>query len=704
MHITTSQRAFLTILSLGLLICCSKSEPPGSVAESAGKAVATIAQPSPPPFIETGDLHALEKRGIIRLLAPRWDLADALPRQGLPVATYRVLAETFVTRLGLTPKWVLVEKFEYLIESLLAGKGDVIVTNLTETPARSQQIAFSLPINHIREVILIAASNSRITGPADLINQKVVIPAESSYQDTLAKIDTDVTEVDSGLGPDEILDLVTSGLYEATLMDSNQAKGLLQYRDDFKIAFDLSEEKNIAWAVRPDSIKLLQSLNLFITEVKLSQKKHDKYKVDLAGIKQRKTLRVLTRNGPATYFLWRGELLGFDYEIVKQFSNELQLRLEIVIPTAGEDILDWLADGRGDMVAAAMTITDQRLQQGFAFSQRYNEVSEVFVTNGKHLQLRSLEDLIGHTVVANPHYSYWESLTELQQAGLDFQLVEAPSDLGTAAIIEGVASGKFEVTLADSHLVDIEKTFLPDLDSELVLGDPVHHGWIVREEDRELLAEINHFLKREYRSLEFNLVYNKYFKNPRRILQHAEQRVGPDDALSPFDAMVKRYAPDHHFDWRLIISQMYQESRFDPKAVSFAGAIGLMQLLPSTAVQVGVEKSRLTDPETSIRAGVSYLAWTRDRFSRTLPVDERLWFSLAGYNAGYGHVHDARRLAKQKGWDQNVWFDNVEKAMLLLSKREYARRARFGYCRGSEPVQYISEIRDRYQAYVALSK
>ena len=149
---------------------------------------------------------------------------------------------------------------------------------------------------------------------------------------------------------------------------------------------------------------------------------------------------------------------------------------------------------------------------------------------------------------------------------------------------------------------------------------------------------------------------------------------------------------------------MYQESRFDPNAKSFAGALGLLQLLPNTAVQVGIDKSRMTDPETSIRAGVSYLAWTRDRFASTLPVDERLWFSLAGYNAGYGHVHDARRLAKQMGWDQNVWFDNVEKAILLLSKREYARRARFGYCRGSEPVRYISEIRDRYQAYLALSK
>tara|TARA_B100002003_G_scaffold251005_1_gene292582 strand:+ start:11911 stop:14022 length:2112 start_codon:yes stop_codon:yes gene_type:complete len=703
MHVSASHRTLLAILLIPLLLCCSRSESPSSSAEPAGETEAASSGPSAL-FVETGDLQALKKRGIIRLLAPRWDISDGLPRQGLPVATYRILAETYVTQLGLTPQWIFIDKFEHLIDHLLAGQGDIIVTNLTETPARSKRISYSLPISHIREVILTASSSGKITGLADLINKTVVIPSGSSYKDTLTGIDTVTAEVDSGLGPDEILDLVISGEYDATLMDSNQAKGLLQYRDDFRIAFDLSDERNIAWAARPDSIELLQSLNLFITEVKLSQKKEDTYKADLSGIKQRKTLRVLTHNGPATYFLWRGELLGFDYEIVKQFSKELELRLEIVVPTAGEDILEWLAAGRGDMVAAAMTITDQRLHQGFAFSQPYNQGHEVFVTNGKHLQLRSLQDLEGHTIVANPDYSYWESLTELKQAGLNFQLTAAPADLGTAAIIEGVATGEFEATLADSNLVDIEKTFLPDLDSELVLGDPVHHGWIVREEDQELLDEINRFLKREYRSRGFNLVYNKYFKNPKRILQHEQQRVGRDDALSPFDAMVKRHAPDHHFDWRLIVSQMYQESRFDPNAKSFAGALGLLQLLPNTAVQVGIDKSRMTDPETSIRAGVSYLAWTRDRFASTLPVDERLWFSLAGYNAGYGHVHDARRLAKQMGWDQNVWFDNVEKAILLLSKREYARRARFGYCRGSEPVRYISEIRDRYQAYLALSK
>jgi membrane-bound lytic murein transglycosylase F len=171
--------------------------------------------------------------------------------------------------------------------------------------------------------------------------------------------------------------------------------------------------------------------------------------------------------------------------------------------------------------------------------------------------------------------------------------------------------------------------------------------------------------------------------------------------LSPFDDLVKAQADEHEFDWRLIVAQMYQESRFDPNAKSWAGARGLMQVMPRTARELGVEN--LKDPEQGIIAGVRYLSWLRDRFESELPVRDRMWFALAAYNAGAGHVRDARRLAKRQGWSSNRWFDNVEKAMLLLSKSKYANNAAHGYVRGSEPVRYVREIRDRYQAYLKLT-
>ncbi|MCG8534120.1 MAG: transglycosylase SLT domain-containing protein, partial [Pseudomonadales bacterium] len=146
-------------------------------------------------------------------------------------------------------------------------------------------------------------------------------------------------------------------------------------------------------------------------------------------------------------------------------------------------------------------------------------------------------------------------------------------------------------------------------------------------------------------------------------------------------------------------SQMYQESRFNPTAKSWAGAKGLFQVMPKTAHELGVDDLKV--PENGIKAGVAYMDWVRQRAQYMKPKDEQalMWFTLASYNAGSVHVRDAIRLAKQKGWKGNVWFGNVEQAMLQLSKKEYASKARYGYVRGSEPVDYVRLIRKRYRAY-----
>ena len=182
--------------------------------------------------------------------------------------------------------------------------------------------------------------------------------------------------------------------------------------------------------------------------------------------------------------------------------------------------------------------------------------------------------------------------------------------------------------------------------------------------------------------------------------RHREDRVDHDsaDGLSPYDAMIQREATTHGFEWPLIVAQMYQESGFNPKARSPAGAIGLMQILPRTAKEFGVKNLR--DPEQAIRAGVAYLAWLHSRFEPELTVKDRIWFALAAYNAGFGHVRDARQLADQLGLDPNRWFDHVEKAMRLLSKRAYYRKTEYGYVRGYEVIKYVREIRERYRSYL----
>jgi membrane-bound lytic murein transglycosylase F len=168
--------------------------------------------------------------------------------------------------------------------------------------------------------------------------------------------------------------------------------------------------------------------------------------------------------------------------------------------------------------------------------------------------------------------------------------------------------------------------------------------------------------------------------------------------LSPYDEFVKKYAKKYNFDWRLMVAQMHQESHFDPNARSFAGAHGLFQIMPRTAKQMNLEN--IDDPETGIHAGIKYMDWVRERMTYIKPEEGQLiWFTLASYNAGAGHVRDAVSLARKKGWNPHRWFGHVEKAMLLLSKAEYAKKARYGYVRGHEPVQYVHAIKNRFDTF-----
>ena len=200
------------------------------------------------------------------------------------------------------------------------------------------------------------------------------------------------------------------------------------------------------------------------------------------------------------------------------------------------------------------------------------------------------------------------------------------------------------------------------------------------------------------RGFEFNSwIRNHVIDRHRAYHQHEPGATGC--ILSPYDLLVRPLAAAAGLDWRLVIAQMFQESGLDPASVSFADARGLLQVLPATARDLGFNADRLHEPEIGVAAGVAYLSWTHDRFA-DLPDVERLWFALAAYNAGLGHVHDGRLLAADLGLDRSRWFDNVESAMLKLAEPNYAREAVHGYVRGTETARYVRAIRKRYAAYI----
>jgi len=273
----------------------------------------------------------------------------------------------------------------------------------------------------------------------------------------------------------------------------------------------------------------------------------------------------------------------------------------------------------------------------------------------------------------------------------------------TEEIIDRVASGEYDLTAADTQIMAIEKSYRDDINGVFPISGKISQGWAVRKDNDELLSAINNFLEKEYRGLFYNITYKKYFSDPKKIRGAVEEynAVMKEGVISPYDELIKKYSEKYGFIWRLIAAQIYQESRFNPRAKSWVGAKGLMQVMPKTGKEFGF--TRLEDPEIGIHAGVKYMDWVRDRFDDKPDLLDRIWFSLAAYNAGIGHLNDARKLAGRKGWNPLAWFNNVEKAMLLLAQPEYAKKARHGYVRGSEPVKYVRSISDRYHAYQSLA-
>lgn len=714
----------ILILSLFVAGCsprqASDSEAPASTeTQSASNDATAVAeapaqpavQPEPgaPQYIETGDLADIQRHGTIRLIIPRWSDAETLPREGFPTQVYRDLATGFVDSLGLELQWIPVSSYQDMITALLEGRGDLIVANLTHTDDRDKAIGFSLPLTQTNEVIITPANTTPLTGIENLQGKTIAVGTGTSFEETLKKVADSNPSVPFTLkalndvkNPDTLLDRLVKKEFDATVLDNNIAAAVAAYRDDIQLNFDLNDIQNIAWATRPDAKELLTRLNLYITQTLTTSYRGQRFTDDFAAIKKRKTLRMLTRNSPTNYFLWRGELMGFEYDLVKKFADEHQLKLEVVVAPAKVDMIEWLKEGKADLIAAAMTILPERTERGIAFTRPYNKIGEQLAYHRDSPPLTSLEDLAGKTITVRQNTAYWHTAEQWLKQGHEFTLQPATDNLNTDEILAQVASGELKATLADSHLIAIEQRFHEALVTGYLQEPMREHGWAVRDNNPELLTALNQFLKKHYRGLFFNVTYNKYFKNKKRIGKYQGQRLNQQADLSPYDAKVKELASVYSLDWRLVIAQMYQESRFDPNARSFAGAEGLLQVLPRTAKEMGYT---VPFTETSgIEAGMQYLNWVRDRFEKTLPLQERIWFTLASYNAGYGHVYDARRLASQQGMNPDVWFGNVENAMLLLSHRKHYQKARFGYVRGREPVNYVREIRERYQAYLALKQ
>ncbi len=661
---------------------------------------------APSHYVETGDLAALRRRGRLRILMPPRH-AEALAKRAFPLDLDRRLAESFARRLGLTPEVVYIPDRRLLVDALADGRGDLVVARLRPTPELRRRLAFSVAVDHVREMLVTRPDRAaRIESADDLAGLTVAVPPGAPVLDSLRNLEREVPDLTVSLtAPDAdesaLLDRVARGEVDATVVDEDFLDTARTYRQDVAGALALSRERPVAWALRRDSPQLEEALDGFLTESALTADTSGRYHADLAEIRRRGVLRVLTRNNATTYFLYRGEQLGFDYELVRRFAKKLGVRVQVVVPREPGRLLDWLRAGRGDLVAASLTANPGRRRQA-AFTRPYAHASElVVVRTGAAIETPA--DLAGHTVWVARSSSYFPRLQALRRE-VDFRIRAAPERMEADEMIAAVADGTYDVTVVDSNMLDVELTWRDEVESAFALGPPLPVGWAVRPGDSRLLAAADRFLQEQQGSRFLRVLRQKYFTDRETVSRRARALPLAKGSLSPFDDVFREVALRVSIDWRLLVSQAYQESRFDPTARSWAGAIGLMQVMPRTARHMGVEGD-LRDPETSVAAGAAYMHWLLARYDEPgLPLAERLRFALASYNAGRGHLLDARRLAREKGLDPDRWGDNVERVMPLLARNGYARRARYGYCRCTEAVDYVDQINERYLAYVQIEE
>jgi membrane-bound lytic murein transglycosylase MltF len=421
---------------------------------------------------------------------------------------------------------------------------------------------------------------------------------------------------------------------------------------------------------------------------------------DFDEMVERRQVRALVPYSRTFYFLdRRGTQRGLSYAFMEAFEADLNARLEtgllrvqvVYIPVTRDRLIPWLLEGRGDLIAANLTVTETRREQLAFTTPLASDVREVLVSGPAAAPLTSLDELAGRSVLVQPASSYYESLQalnrELRRQRLPpVRLEVAPGHFETGDVLELVNAGVVEHAVADDYLADFWSRVLPELrvHHELALREGADIAFAVRHDSPQLRAALDDFLVRHRAGTLFgNVMFERYLQDTRWVIASSkEEDLGRFRRKAP---LFQQYADRYELDWLLLMAQAYQESRLDQRARSPAGAIGVMQLLPATGREMGV--GDITVLEHNIHAGARYLRWMIDHYYLDEPIDEsnRLLFALASYNAGPRRVQELRTESEELGLDPNVWFDNVE----------YVAAQRIG----RETVEYVSNIAKYYVAF-----
>jgi len=405
-------------------------------------------------------------------------------------------------------------------------------------------------------------------------------------------------------------------------------------------------------------------------------------------------LIMITRNSSTTYYEGPNGKTGFEYELAKRFADSLGVTLKVITSDNLKEIFTLLNTGKAHFAAAGLTITDSR-KKYVRFAPSYMDITEQLIYNNQSFRPRKIDDLADGILEVIDGSSHVESLNELKikYPKLNWN---THKNIESEQLLYLVENQLIDFTVADSNEVSLNQRFLLELRVAFDISKPKKLAWAFpKNKDSTLYdkamtffwhnlnnGEITHLVEKHYGHVEqFDYVGNRIYK------RHIATR------LSKYIDMYHEAADEYNLDWKLLAAMGYQESHWNPRAISPTGVRGIMMLTRHTAGQMGV-KNRL-DPKSSIMGGAKYLDQIRRRFPDELIEPDRTWYAMAAYNVGYYHVIDAQKILQQQGKDPNKW-NNLQNALPLLARKKWYKKTKYGYARGWEPVKYVTNIRRYY--------
>ena len=424
---------------------------------------------------------------------------------------------------------------------------------------------------------------------------------------------------------------------------------------------------------------------------------------DLSDIQKKGELIILTENSSTSYFNYRGKTMGFEYEILKDFAASLNLKLKVKVVNDSKKFNQMLNEKKGDIIACNYTITKNRSNL-LSFSKPYLKEKLVLVQRKLKISpkdssnvifIRDLSELNNQTIYVRMHSSYKKRIENLEEElGIDIKVKELSGDPVTEDYIQAVSQGKIDFTISEENIAKIVSFDNINLDINTPISLPMSIAFALRQNNPVLLDSLDNWLSSYMKTKKYKSLVNKYYVK-RNLGPSLETKKITDGQLSIYDDLFKISANTHGVDWLLVSSVAFQETRFQPNAIGLGGAYSIMQFMPNTGPSYGVYPD--SPVNVQIDGGTKMIKTLLNRYKNIPLESDRIKFALAAYNAGFGHIDDAMKLAGKYDLDPYKWDDNVKVMFENLTKPEFYRdpATKCGAYRG-HAVRYAEDVYERY--------